>query len=141
MKLYYDMLVPFMPIANINDKGEAVNSDSLIAGRQSMMELSEFQINGNLMSLYQSVVLACRYAGKDVADVILNIPDDMEIPNFTVSEFIDDAAKMLFKSSMNDKYPFDLNRFVSYVLSATHIIFVSIQQSKQNKPVEVNKDA
>ena len=132
MKLYYDTLVPYMPDATKNDAGEMVPNEVLAAGRSAMIELSEFQLTGNVMALYQSVIYACKYAGADLIDSILNIPDDLDVRSeVTIGKLIDDAAIMLFKSINTEKYLFDLNAFLVNILTAEHYVFIEIQKSKQ----------
>jgi len=128
MKLYYDMFVPYMPDSVTSDKGEMVVDEKLKAGRDAMIALSEFQLTGNIMALYQSVLHACKYADKDFIDTILNLPDDMNLDNVPLSELVDDSAKILFKSINPEKYPFDLNKFVTYILTATHIGVMTARQ-------------
>lgn len=139
MKLYYDTLVMYMPDTIINEAGESEHDDAKEAGRRAMMELSNFQITGNLISLYQSIIYACKYAGKDLIDTILNIPDDIIVPEqYTAGNLLDEAVKLLFKS-INPENPFDLNAFVAYVSTASHIIFVNIQNSQKQDTAEETK--
>ena len=141
MEFYYDMLIPYMPDSVSNDKGEMTVDNRLKSGREAMAALSEFQITGNVMALYQAVINACRYADKDFVDTVLGLTDsDVTIADGTsISTLVDDAAKMLFKSINPDKYPFDIDKFAVYVLTATHLIVMAIRQSTQqdqDKPAE-----
>jgi len=138
MKLYYDMFVPFMPDVSQDDKGEFVKDDRKAAGRQAMIELSNFQMTGNLLSLYQCVTLACKYANRDLVEVILNVDKDkdIEIQDGTkVSDIIDEAAKLLF-SSINPDNGFDLETFTANILTAAHALFVSLQQANASAEAE-----
>lgn len=136
MKLYYDMFVPFMPDVSPDDKGEFVKDDRKAAGRQAMIELSNFQMTGNLLSLYQCVILACKYANRDLVEVILNVDKDIEIQDGTkVSDIIDEAAKLLF-SSINPDNEFDLETFTANILTAAHALFVSLQQANASAEAE-----
>ena len=133
MKLYYDMLIPYMPDAVQDENGELVQNDQKIAGRRAMSELANFQNNGNVISLYQSVIYACTYAGVDLVDTILSIPEDIDFePGVTVIATIDDAAKLLFKS-IKPGESFDIHRYVANILMAVHAI-LSNQETETELP-------
>lgn len=133
MELFYDVLVPYMPDTVKSETGEMVSSETLSAGRKAMMELSEFQLTGNLMALYQAVLSACKYAEKDFVDTLTNIPDDMTVDkDSTVRQLVDESAIMLFKSINPEKYPFDLNRFVVNIMVAAHLVFIMVRQDAAN---------
>ena len=128
MKLYYDMLVPYMPDAIQNEEGQMVKDDIKAAGRSAMIELANFQQTGEITSLYHAVINACIYAQVDLVDTILNIPDDITIADgTTLSNLIDDAAKNLF-ASIKPGNEFDINMFVCNLLNAAHAIISSSQQ-------------
>jgi hypothetical protein len=128
MKLYYDMLIAYMPDATINDEGKYVADNTKAAGRKAMVELSNFQNSGNIMALYQSVIYACTYAGADLVDTIYelfkpNAPISIE-PNTSVEYLLDSAAMELFESIKPD-ITFDYLDYVAEVLMAIHILLVS----------------
>ena len=132
MKLYYDMLVPYMPDSIKSESGELVHDDRKAAGRIAMSELANFQQNGNLMSLYNSVLQACLYANVDLVDTIINMPEDITIPDgIPVLYLLDDAAKSLFMSIKTDS--FDVNKYVAYLLTAAHYI---VQKSQETANVK-----
>lgn len=136
MKLYYDMFVPFMPDVSQGDDGTLVKDERKIAGRQAMIELSNFQLSGNISSLYQSITFACKYANKDLVESILNNTKEVTIQEGTkVSDIIDEAANMLF-SSVNPDNPFELDMFIANILTAAHALFISLQQAEINSPKE-----
>ena len=138
MELYYDALVPYMPDSTRNSSGEMEHSDVIEAGRKAMMELSEFQLTGNAMSLYQAVIMACKYAEVDLIDTILNGSEDITIePTMTVKNLIDESAKMLFKS-INPENSFNVDKFTAYVLTAAHLIFLTIQQNAAKEAQEAD---
>ena len=56
MKLYYDMLIPYMPDKDVDEEGKLVPSKQKEAGRTAMIELSNFQQTGNLINLYNAVL-------------------------------------------------------------------------------------
>lgn len=130
MKLYYDMLIAYMPDATINDEGKYVADSTKAAGRKAMMELANFQNSGNLMALYQSVIFACTYAGVDLVDTIYelskpNAPINISIdPSTSVEHLLNSAAMELFESIKPD-ITFDYLGFVAEVLTAIHILLVS----------------
>lgn len=128
MKLYYDMLVPYMPDSIKSESGELVHDDRKAAGRIAMSELANFQQNGNLMSLYNSVLQACLYANVDLVDTIINMPENITIPDgIPVLYLLDDAAKSLFMSIKTDS--FDVNKYVAYLLTAAHFIIQKSQET------------
>lgn len=132
MKLYYDMLVPYMPDAIKNDQGELVHNDQRAAGRSAMIALAKYQKTRDPMCLYQSVIYACAYAGKDLVDTILNIPEEIDFEDGTkVDEVIDDCAKDLFRSIRDHEFNVDL--FVATMLTAAHAI-LEIMENAQNAP-------
>lgn len=129
MKLYYDMLIPYMPDSTRNEQGELINDAKKTAGRLAMTELSNFQNTGNVMSLYQSVIFACNYVDVDLVDTILNIPDDIDFPEGTIlGNLTDEAAKMLF-TSIKDATAFDIYKFTANILTVAHAV-VSSQTAK-----------
>jgi len=131
MKFYYDMFVPFMPDVSPDEKGEFVKDERKTAGRQAMIELSNFQLTGNIISLYQSITYACKYADKELVNTILANDKAVAVAEGTkVSDLVDEAAKLLF-SSVNPNNEFDLDTFIANVLTAAHALFVSIQADKQ----------
>lgn len=134
MKLYYDMLVPYMPDSVKDADGNLVKSDKRASGRDAMIDLSNFQQSGDVNSLYHSVLSACIYADKDLVDVIVNIPEDVEVPNGTsIDKVLDNSAKMLF-SSIKDMNNFDINVYVCNLLTAAHAILVnrSVENAKSD---------
>ena len=136
MRLYYDMLVPYMPDAIRTDAGEFVGDPQKAAGRQAMIKLAEFQQTGELSCLYHAVIDACTYANVDLVDTILNIPEDLCIPDgITLNQILDDAAKTLFMSIKPDS-EFDINLFVCNVLNAAHAIILSQQINTTTEPTE-----
>ena len=136
MKLYYDMLVPYMPDAIRTDAGEFVGDPQKAAGRQAMIKLAEFQQTGELSCLYHAVIDACTYANVDLVDTILNIPEDLCIPDgITLNQILDDAAKNLFMSIKPDN-EFDINLFVCNVLNAAHAIILNQQINAATEPTE-----
>jgi hypothetical protein len=148
MKLYYDMLVPYMPDSIIDDKGEPVEDAIKLSGRQAMMELSKFQNLYdqhvlNISPLYQSVIYACNYAKVDLVDTILNCAD-IEFPDgATVTSIIDEAAIMLFKSiraGINPEDEFNVNAFAARILSAAHAILVNIPEQDADKKESDTED-
>ena len=128
MKLYYDMLIAYMPDATIDGEGKYVTDTVKSAGRKAMMELSNFQNSGNIMALYQSVIFACTYAGVDLVDTIyeLSKPNaSISIdPNTSVEHLLNSAAMELFESIKPD-ITFDYLGYVAEVLTAIHILLVS----------------
>lgn len=122
MRLYYDMLIPYMPDATKDENGELVHNDQMSAGRSAMLELSKFQNSGDVMCLYQSVIYACIYGGSDLVDTITTIPEDVDIPDgSTITSLLDESAKILFRSIKPDT-AFDLITFVANVLNVAHAL-------------------
>ena len=139
MKLYYDMFIPYMPDKDVDEEGKLVPSKTREAGRNAMIELSNFQRTGNLISLYNAVLNACIYAEVDLIDEILGLPEDLEIPDISITEAVDMCAKMLFKS-INPENKFDINKFVAILLTAAHFGVESINAEQAAKDKEAEKD-
>lgn len=130
MKLYYDMLLPYMPDSIKNDDGEYIQDGTKVAGRQAMLALSAFQNKGDVGALYQAVLFACNYVGVDLVDVVLDSFDgSFPADDTTIYGLVDEAAIALFKSIKSD-YIFDIKQFVSNVLTAAHYALVQIEASK-----------
>ncbi len=122
MKLYYDMLIPYMPDAIRTESGELVPDAKKAAGRNAMIELSKYQMTGDIDCLYHSIIYACVYTGDDLVDIILGIPEEIVIPDgVPVSQLIDDSAKMLF-SSIKPMHDLDIYTFVCNILTAAHTL-------------------
>lgn len=125
MRLYYDMLVPYMPDAVTNEAGEMVADERRVAGRKAMMELANFQASGNALPLYQAAIFACTYAEQDLVQTIMNITTEgstVIINEYTpIGDMVDTAAKELFKSIKPDT-EFNCDLFVANVLTAAHAI-------------------
>lgn len=135
MKLYYDMFIPYMPDKDVDADGKLVPSKTREAGRNAMIELSNFQRTGNLVSLYNAVLNACIYAEVDLIDEILGLPEDLEIPDISITEAVDMCAKMLFKS-INPKNEFDVDKFVALLLTSAHFGVESINAEQAAKAKE-----
>lgn len=145
MKLYYDMLLPYMPDSIKNDDGEYIQDGTKVAGRQAMLALSSFQNKGDVGALYQAVLFACNYVGEDLVDIVLDSFDgSFPADDVTIYSLVDDAATALFKSIKSD-YIFDIRQFASNVLTAAHYALIQIEANKamteaetedSEKPVE-----
>lgn len=140
MKLYYDMYVPFMPDSRVNESGELVKDENKLAGRQAMVELSNFQRDGNIVHLYNAVLQSCIYMHLDVIDTITNIPEDLEIPSVSIEQAVEMCAKMLIRS-VNPNNEFDINKFVGILLTASHFAIEAINNEREAKASEVKTEA
>ena len=148
MKLYYDMLIAYMPDATIDDEGKYVADSTKAAGRKAMMELANFQNSGNIMALYQSVIFACTYAGVDLVDTIYelskpNAPINIIIdPSTSVEHLLNSAAMELFESIKPD-ITFDYLGYVAEVLTAIHILLgaTTTEPNITETPVEPKIEA
>ena len=140
MKLYYDMLVPYMPDAVMGEDGKLVPNEQRAAGRNAMIELSKFQQTGDLNCLYHSIIYACTYAGVDLVDTIINLPEELNVPDgVTLTSVIDESAKNLFKS-IKPSYQFDINSFVVNILTVAHIILDNSSKQPMENPSVENTD-
>ena len=135
MKLFYDMLVPFMPDSELDNENQLVPSKTKVAARQAMIELSNFQNTGNVVCLYNAVFQACLYKETDIVEKLLNLPEDIVIPEISIPDAVDMCAKMLFRS-VDPKNAFDLDKFICILLTAAHFAIESI-----NKEQAANADA
>lgn len=124
MKLYYDMLVPFIPNSTKDEKTGEMSVDArLDARRQAMIELSNFQRTGNGLFLTQAVVSACRFASVDVVSTLLTATEKSEVAETAdPMELTDKSAKLLLGSLTA---PFDIYLFTANLLMALHIIIMS----------------
>lgn len=114
MKLFYDILVPYLPDGSC---------------REAMIELLNFQTHQNVNCLFKSVLNACDYANCDAIDAILNITDYPDIPDGTsVDEMLDTAAKLLFQSVKPDT-TFNIDIFVANVLTAAHVVLIHMRNA------------
>lgn len=120
MRLYYDMLIPYMPDSIKDENGNLIANKEKAAGRQAMSALAKFQNSDNIFALYQAVAEIATYANIDLINTIIDISDNKIIEG-DPSELIDEAAKMLFQSIKED-YEFDVITFISNVLTAAHMI-------------------
>ena len=136
MKIFYDMFIPYMPDQDINDRGELVASKSRESARDAMIDLANFQKTGAIMHLYHAVLHACMYAEVDLVTEILGLPDNLEIPNISINEAVDICAKDLFRS-VNPNYKFDIDKFVSLLLTSAHFALEAIGEEQQVQPAEV----
>ena len=139
MKLYYDTLIAFMPDSVRTEDGRLIQDPQKLAGRKALIELAKYQNEGNIMSLYQSVLEACIYAGVDLVDTILQLSaysDKVEYHDMP-QILIDHCAKMLFQSIKPD-YDFNIELFLSNILTAAHDIMNNqIQLSNKSETAEV----
>lgn len=126
MRLFYDTLVPYMPDTVLDADGKTTENPAKLAGRKAMIELANFQKTGNVNSLFYSTIHACTYAGVDLVDTILGIPDEISFKDgTTVDQLLDTAAKLLFKS-IRPSDSFDINLFVANVLTAAHVLMANV---------------
>lgn len=136
MKIYYDMFIPFMPDSDVDGEGNLVPSKRKMAGRKAMIELANFQGDGNISHLYNSVLEACLYQEVDVINTICNIPEEVEIPNVSIQVAVDMCAKMLIRS-VNPNNGFDINQFAGILLTAAHFALEAVRSEKEAKASEV----
>ena len=137
MKLFYDMMIPYIPDVMVFDDGTVVPDPKKAACRNAMVELSKFQNTGELICLYRAVDYACTYADTNIVDVILGLSDKLEIPDVSLEHLIDIAARLLF-ISIKPEAKFDINMFASYVLSAAHsgLVYINEQNMRQENVTE-----
>lgn len=135
MKLYYDMLIPFMPDSKVDENGNVVPDIQKIEGRKAMSELAEFQSSGNVLCLYNSVYHACLYADVDLYDKLLNLPEDIEIPAVSIADAVRICVDMLFRTSNpNSDEKFDIDRFICLLLTSAHFALETL--SNRDKKTE-----
>lgn len=135
MKLFYDMLIPYMPDKDLDENGQLVPSKIREAGRNAMSELSEFQQTGAIICLYNAVFQACIYSETDLIDEILNLPKDLEIPEVSIEEAVDICARMLFES-VNPNNKFDIDKFAGILLTSAHFAIEAIKANEAKKRAE-----
>jgi len=122
MILYIDTLVSFMPDSTLDNEGKLVKSDTLLAGRNAMIELSKYQQFSDTKALYAAINYACNYAHVDMIDTVvrtLNCDDPDLYKKVPAQYYVNDAALRLFQS-VKPKEEFDVVKFVAYLLKAIH---------------------
>ena len=140
MKLFYDMLIPFMPTKRIVD-GETVEDSKLSAARQAMIMLANFQNEQNLNALYDAVYQMSIYGDVNIVDLLYSL-EDIEIPSGKLDDFLDIEAKNLFKTIVSeDPYSFDYRHFSAVLLVAGHTLLTyKAPEVSEGKP-EITKDS
>ncbi len=130
MKLFCDMFIPYMPDKDMNDDGDLIPSKQREAARTAMIELAQFQEDGNLIHLYNAVFQACIFAEVDLVDTILKLAanSEVKIPEVSIVEAVDICARMLFSAVKPDN-PFDINQFTGILLTAAHFGIASIHEA------------
>lgn len=124
MKLYYDMLIPFIPNSTKDEKTGELSVDSkLEARRQTMIELSNFQRTGNGLFLAQAISSACKFADVDIISTIMTAVEKSDVSEMAnPTELVDKSARMLFESLA---VAFDIYQFTANLLMVLHLIIVS----------------
>jgi len=137
MKLFYDMLIPYMPNATAGEDGKLVENPKLAAARQTMIDLANFQNSGEIIHLYQAAMNICKYTGKDLQEWLLADHDDIEVPSVSLNEGLDICAKALFETVVKDK-PFDCDKFLAILLTGAHFAFqlANAQASADNSETQ-----
>ena len=140
MKLFYDMLIPYMPSTIIVDGKQTPNA-RLEAARKAMYMLAEFQNSHTLNSLYESVYQISIFAEIDIVDLILSL-GDVEVPAGKIDDLLDIAAKNLFKtiSPDFDIKSFDYKYYAATLLLIAHTCLMNIKQEEAEKAEEPPKD-
>ena len=123
MRLFYDILVPYLPDGSC---------------REAMIELSKFQTSQNVSCLFKSVLNACDYANCNAIDTILNITNYPDFPDGTsVDNMLDTAAKLLFQS-VKPNATFNIDTFVANVLTAAHVMLIHMSIAAPTKQPETD---
>ena len=134
MILYIDTLVSFMPDSTLDNEGKLVPSETLGAGREAMISLSQYQQTHDIKSLYAAINQACKYAHADMIDTVvqtLNLDEPTLFESKPGPTYITSAALELFQS-VKPQVDFDVVKFVAYLLKAIHEEFNCIYKSQQN---------
>ena len=131
MKIYYDMLVPYMPNRKIvNDK--AIDDPKLAAARQTMVMLASFQNEHTLNALYDAVYQISIYGDINIVDLIYSL-EEVEVPSGKVDELLDNEANKLFKTILSeDPYSFDYKQFAAILLSVGHALLTHNSNPESN---------
>lgn len=140
MKLYYDMLLPYMPDCVLNEEGKQVPDKRKESGRKAMEELVKFQVTNNPLCLYQAVLNICIYADVDLVDTILHTHDiDGVDEDMDPIALIDQAAYSLFKS-IKPSYEFYATDCISHLLMAAHWYVDPTRCRTEEKSEEVSEN-
>ena len=132
MKLYYDMLIPFMPVQRLVD-GKLVDDPKLAAARQTVVMLASFQNESELNSLYGAVYQLSIYGDTNMAELLYSL-DDVSCASGKLDEILDTEVEHLFKTILSDDpYSFDYKHFVATLLVAAHTI-LTYKEPDTSKP-------
>ena len=158
MKIYYDMLVPYMPNRKIvNDK--AIDDPKLAAARQTMVMLASFQNEHTLNALYDAVYQISIYGDINIVDLIYSLEEVEELPLIMKSVdghggqevyLINDKKAAETKQKENkryvyqkfyqnnsdilseDPYSFDYKQFAAILLSVGHALLTHNSNPESN---------
>lgn len=131
MKLYYDMLIPFMPEKRVDSEtGEYVEDPKLITLKSALISLADYQISLDPLYLYQSIIRACDYCDIAMVDAVNRALEN----DIAEGDRVDDAALMIFNNLKQDAIPFDIYTFVSLLLTSAHTRLDVIRGNVQNAP-------
>ena len=138
MKLFYDMLIPFMPAKRVIDD-KTIEDPKLEAARHAMVMLAAFQNEHRLNSLYDAVYQMSIYGDINIVDLLYSL-GDVEILSGKVEDILDIEAKNLFKTIVSeDPFSFDYRHFAAVLLSVAHAILT--QPEPQEEPINPGTDA
>lgn len=135
MKLYYDMLIPFMPEQKVDSETDALVDDSIaINFKSALINLSDFQNSRNPLFLYRSILNVCKALNLNVGTAVLdairnaNSPVDGDAVEHDgiIDSLIDSAAIMIFEIAGQETPRFDVTTYIANLLYAAHITFQTL---------------
>jgi len=139
MKLFYDMLIPFMPTKKIVD-GKSVVDPKLTAARQTMILLASFQNEHTLNALYDAVYQMSIYGDSNIVDLLYSL-GDVEVPTGKLDDILDIEAKNLFKTIVSeDPYSFDYKHFAATLLVIGHTLLTYKEPEVSEGKPEITED-
>lgn len=137
MKFYYDMLIPLMPEQKLNPETNEMQPDECaIALKNALINLADYQLNSNPIHLYQAMLNVCNAFKTDLVDTIHSaLTIDIE-----ECDYADNAALMLLDTIKPNAAPFDLYKFIGYLLMGAHIA-LDVLRNVENEPIMDNSDS
>ena len=135
MKIHYDMMIPFMPEGKVVDS-KVVKDDKMMASRNAMLLLDEFQTVRSIGILYEIVRQISIYAGVNIVDLILSL-EDVDIKETNMDNLIselDVLAKNLFLTNLPNYNPdtFDYKYYCAVLLTIAHNAIIASRSREQS---------
>lgn len=132
MKLYYDVLLPFMPEQHIDtETNQAVIDPKLQKLRGVLANLSDYQMSGNPWCLSYAIIQLCEVYELNVIETITKVVEDTYDPFSTEmgtnDMVLNNIAKSIFLLSVNDLDKFNVFHSIADLLYLMHMQYDRIR--------------